>query len=90
MYAGYYQVACDLHNELDCKICNNYDWITFSSPMNYGTTTLSYTTGNFCKHGTGWYGQVDFWLFSKQIYTCSDCGKMLEGKALREFKADLK
>lgn len=28
-----------------------------------------------CKHGTGWYVRVRFfWIFSKLVYVCSDCG----------------
>jgi len=29
---------------------------------------------NDCGHNTGWYVTVKFWIFSKRIYVCSDCG----------------
>lgn len=30
-----------------------------------------------CKHNNGWYGNVRFWIFAKQIFMCSDCGEII-------------
>ena len=36
------------------------------------TTTISTPR---CEHLNGWYVTVKFWIFSKRIYVCSDCGE---------------
>lgn len=38
-----------------------------------GMSTLTFTTKE-CKHLNGWYVTVPFWIFSKRIFVCSDCG----------------
>lgn len=64
----------------------NSDYI-FTSNQTKGVASITTTTTSYiCVHKTGWYGRVTFWIFSKQIFTCSDCGKILVGKELREFK----
>lgn len=46
----------------------------------------TFTIPKECKHKNGWYGTIPFWIFSKQIFACSDCGTMLYGKKLIEWK----
>ena len=41
---------------------------------------------NPCRHLNGWYGHVDFWIFRRWIFACSDCGKFLQGKELKEWR----
>ena len=31
-----------------------------------------------CQHENGWYVRVNFWIFSKRIFVCSDCGQAKE------------
>lgn len=60
---------------------------TFESDSKFNSVSFTATaTANTCTHKTGWYGKVEFWIFSKQIFTCSDCGKILTGKELKEFR----
>ena len=35
-------------------------------------STATYTPP--CQHLTGWYVTVKFWIFSKRVFVCSDCG----------------
>ena len=36
--------------------------------------TMNFTDGAWCKHRSGWYVTVSFWIFRKRIFVCSDCG----------------
>lgn len=36
-------------------------------------STMTFTDG-LCKHRNGWYVTVNFWIFKKRIFVCSDCG----------------
>lgn len=51
-----------------------------------GSVSFTVSASHICTHKTGWYGKVKFWIFSRRIFTCSDCGKILTGKELKEFK----
>jgi hypothetical protein len=63
--------------------------------MNYLEDELTAVTicANECTHHTGWYSNLEvsffFGLFSTtiKIYTCSLCGKILQGEELKKFKA---
>jgi hypothetical protein len=41
-----------------------------------------------CSHKNGWYGNVRFWIFTKQIFMCSDCGEIIYEKANRKSVKD--
>lgn len=30
-----------------------------------------------CKHLNGWYGTVKFWIFSKEVFVCTDCDRLM-------------
>lgn len=63
-----------------------------SDYINDELTTFTICT-NQCEHSNGWWGSINvelFWgLLNKtvKIYNCSDCGKVLYGKELKEFNA---
>lgn len=40
----------------------------------YGGYTSTATSRETCNHQTGWYITVRFWIFSKNLFVCSDCG----------------
>lgn len=54
-------------------------------PMSIGMKTYTATTLE-CYHRNGWYINVKFWIFSKRVFVCSDCGhhrnpiKAIDGK----------
>ena len=31
-----------------------------------------------CPHDNGWVVPVKFWIFTKRVFVCSDCGRALE------------
>ena len=33
-----------------------------------------------CKHANGWWVTVKFWIFSKHVFVCSDCGLYFTSK----------
>lgn len=33
-----------------------------------------------CKHKNGWFLTIEFWIFKKRIYVCSDCGEYFTAK----------
>ena len=43
-------------------------------PALQGGEDVKFTDGAWCKHRNGWYVTVRFWIFSKRIFVCSDCG----------------
>ena len=47
---------------------------------------MNYTSTNRkpCPHQNGWHVAVKFWIFTKRVFVCSDCGetKMLSGGAI--------
>ncbi len=45
------------------------------------------TTPN-CKHGTGWYVTVKFWIFRKRVFVCSDCGRAETVGASQDVPSD--
>lgn len=49
-----------------------------------GVITVGYQPK--CEHRNGWYGRVNFWIFSKYVFACSDCGEFLYGKRLKEWR----
>lgn len=49
------------------------------NPMQEYTGT-AYTTGRICDHKNGWYVRVRFWIFSKEVFVCSNCGDVIENK----------
>ena len=53
------------------------------------TTTVTFTHEP-CRHSTGWYGAIPFMIFYRRIFSCSNCGRMLYGKELKEFEKRLK
>jgi hypothetical protein len=41
----------------------------------YGFDYTDYSaTTPACQHANGWYVTVKFWIFSKHVFVCSDCG----------------
>ncbi len=56
----------------------------FVEPHGQCTTV---TSGPQCRHENGWYVSVPFWVFSRRIYVCCDCGAYLHGRRLKEFLA---
>lgn len=60
--------------------CSGYRWEESSM------VTVTATLRKPCTHPNGWYGQVPFLGFERSIFACSDCGEILYGKKLREFK----
>ena len=54
------------------------------------SSSSTITVGNQCKHKTGWYGRVKFNIFLfelyKNVFACSDCGKILQDKELKDFR----
>jgi len=65
--------------------------ITYADQLyDEGFYTTTGTCGNKCKHLNGWYGRIKFNLFlfelHKNVFACSDCGKILQDKELRKFE----
>ena len=46
------------------------------------TTTISQE----CTHATGWFGSVKTAFRRIRIFMCSDCGKLLQGKELKDWE----
>jgi len=42
--------------------------------------TTSYTQSIKCQHKNGWYADIKFWMFTRRIFLCSDCGEVLYDK----------
>ena len=40
-------------------------------------TVTTTSNGKPCEHKSGWYVYVDFWIFCKKLYVCSDCGEVI-------------
>ena len=51
----------------------------------YGSITVTVTV-NECPHLNGWYNAIPFWIFTKKVFVCTDCGAVLHGKGLAEWK----
>lgn len=43
-------------------------------------TTVTAHSRLKCRHETGWYETIRFWMFSKTVFVCSDCGAVIEKK----------
>jgi hypothetical protein len=41
-----------------------------------GMNMMTLTSVTKCHHLNGWYATVPFWIFSKRVFICSDCGDM--------------
>ena len=41
---------------------------------------ITTTDGPYCQHKNGWYVRVRFWIFSRLVFVCSDCGEVIYGK----------
>ena len=39
--------------------------------------TSTSTSHRKCQHKNGWYANVKFWIFTKRIYLCSNCGEII-------------
>jgi len=52
----------------------------------YGCSSTTIRLSPPCPHADGWYGAVDFWVFRREIFSCSVCGEILYGKKLRDFR----
>jgi len=39
--------------------------------------TSTSTSHRKYQHKNGWYANVKFWIFTKRIYMCSDCGEII-------------
>lgn len=61
----------------------NYDYANINMDECATTTT---STGPLCEHKTGWHGIVEFWIFSRRVFACSDCGDILYGKRYKAWK----
>lgn len=42
--------------------------------------TSTSTAHRKCQHKNGWYGNIKFWIFTRRIYLCSDCGEVIYEK----------
>lgn len=49
--------------------------------------SCTFTVGTVCNHENGWYVTVPFWIFSKRVFVCSDCGEVLDEDFRRIQKA---
>jgi hypothetical protein len=49
-----------------------------------GLHTFTSTVRIECEHANGWYVTVPFWIFRKRVYVCSDCGKAIDPKKMRD------
>lgn len=48
--------------------------------------TASHTAcANPCKHDTGNFHTIRFWIFSKRIFVCEKCFTVLDAKTMREI-----
>lgn len=54
--------------------------------MTYVTETCTGTCWPKCTHSNGWYANILFWVFTRKIFVCSDCGEALWGKKLSIMK----
>lgn len=34
------------------------------------------TEPRICRHANGWWVVVKFWIFSKRVFVCGDCGQV--------------
>ena len=50
-----------------------------------GEVESTSTEFSSCNHLNGWRVKVKFWIFSKRIFVCSDCGECIEVKR-REYQ----
>jgi len=57
-----------MNNHSDCYV--NCGWTDCMATVTYSEP---------CKHKNGWYVVVKFWIFSKRIFVCSDCGEHTGG-----------
>ncbi len=46
-----------------------------------GRPTYTATSSPLCNHANGWHVTVRFWIFSKRIFVCSDCGESMPSNA---------
>jgi hypothetical protein len=53
-----------VNQDVPVKPPDKYHWVST------GTASV-----NPCEHKNGWYVHVRFWIFTKKIFVCSDCGK---------------
>lgn len=58
--------------------------------MNYVTETGTATCRPKCAHSTGWFANIPFWIFTRKIFVCLDCGEALWGKKLCIMKEEKK
>lgn len=53
------------------------DMVRRGQVLAYGTVTQITSTDagqHECAHGNGWSVTVPFWIFTKRVFVCSDCG----------------
>jgi len=60
-------------------VCN-YDEDEDLKHLPIGMKTYTSTVTEPCKHANGWFVTVKFWIFSKRIFVCSDCGMEVKPK----------
>ncbi len=55
-----------------------------SSNLFHYTTTSS----SVCAHLNGWHVVVPFWIFTKRVFVCSDCGEVRDSPSGRDRNVD--
>ena len=48
-------------------------------------TSATATTGPECAHKNGWFHTVTFWIFTKKVFACFDCGDLVQGEAMKKL-----
>ena len=56
-------------HKLICEKLNDYTEVT---------TTKSIQ----CKHKTGWYEEIPFWVFRKKVFVCTDCERIVDKRGI--------
>lgn len=41
---------------------------------------VTYTLNRKCEHKNGWHDKVNFWIFSKKVFVCTDCITITESR----------
>jgi len=68
----------NLNNEASIGLSSLNAGLGIGAPPKAGFSTATFTRPTLCKHGTGWYVNVKFWIFKKRIFVCSKCGTHLD------------
>lgn len=59
-----------------CSDCDSeFGHRSYCRRLEQTTTTIGTPP---CGHDNGWYITVNFWIFKKRLFVCSDCGEPIE------------